>query len=292
MADLKHLRYICVHELPGGLIGEIEHFLGLLSGLFGRNPGDGVREGDAVSPFYDPMIAKVIVHAPTREAAAHGLANALETAQIAGVRTNNSFLIRALRQQQFVAGEVDTGFIARHEAELLPVREIPASALAAAAQHVVSEFAGEGDPWSTPDGFRLSGPSTQAIDFMIGDKKTAVPLSHAALSANTLRLANGSIAVMEQGETFVIHPFDPFEAADSAGSAADRIVTPMPGKIVQILVKAGETVKRGQPLATLEAMKMEHTLSAPADAVVASVDATPGDQVTDGTVIVRFEKAA
>lgn len=252
----------------------------------------GVREGDAVSPFYDPMIAKVIVHAHTREAAAHALAYALETVEIAGVRTNNAFLIRTLRQLQFLSGDIDTGFIARHELELIPFPEIPAHALAAAARQVVGEFAGENDPWALQDGFRLAGTATQSVDFVIDGIRVSVPLPPIPSSANTLRLANGDIAVMEKGETFVIRPYDPFEAAESASSLSDRIVTPMPGKIVQILVKPGEKVKRGQPLATLEAMKMEHTLSAPGDAIIASIEASAGDQVTDGAVIVRFERAA
>ncbi|HEY1708653.1 MAG TPA: acetyl/propionyl/methylcrotonyl-CoA carboxylase subunit alpha [Rhizomicrobium sp.] len=253
----------------------------------------GVREGDIVSPYYDPMIAKVIVHAATREAAASGLASALEQTEVAGVRTNNAFLIRALRQPQFVAGDIDTGFIGRHEADLIPPAEIPPRALTAAAQHVVASFAGHsGDPWGVQDGFRLSGKSAQIVSFTVDGKRTDIPVTHTPQTLPAYGMANGDIAVIDKGETFGVHPFDPFEAAEASGAASDRIVTPMPGKIVQILVKAGEAVKRGQPLATLEAMKMEHTLSAPSDAVVASVDANAGDQVADGAVIVRFEKAA
>jgi 3-methylcrotonyl-CoA carboxylase alpha subunit len=239
------------------------------------------------------MIAKVITHAPTREAAIAKLADALEQAEIAGVRTNNAFLIRALRQPDFIKGDIDTGFIGRHEDTLLPPPHTPDNVLAAGAQHVVSESArSDGDPWSTPDSFRLSGHSAQVVSFEVDDKRIDVPVSNASGSAATRRLANGDIAVFEKGEMFALRLYDPFEAADASGAAADRVTTPMPGKIVQILVKSGDKVKRGQPLATLEAMKMEHTLSAPADAVVASVDANAGDQVTDGTVIIRFEKAA
>ena len=95
---------------------------------------------------------------------------------------------------------------------------------------------------------------------------------------------------MESGETFVAQPYDPFAAADAAGAATDRIVTPMPGKVVQLLVKAGDKVKRGQALAVLEAMKMEHTLSAPADETVASVAVAAGDQVAEGTIVIRFAR--
>jgi 3-methylcrotonyl-CoA carboxylase alpha subunit len=105
-----------------------------------------------------------------------------------------------------------------------------------------------------------------------------------------VRLASGALAVMDRGETFVVEPYDPFAAADAAGVSTDRVVTPMPGKIIQVLVKPGEAVKKGQALAILEAMKMEHTLAAPGDATIASVEVAQGDQVVDGAMVVRFEK--
>jgi acetyl-CoA carboxylase biotin carboxylase subunit len=249
----------------------------------------GVREGDSVTPYYDPMIAKVIAHAPTREAAIAKLADALSTAQIAGVRTNNAFLIRCLRNADFIAGNIDTGFIGRHEAALIPHAALPPEILSAAAHFVMSENrAANDDPWNVQDSFRLSGKSEQSVDFIVDGKRVAVPLPGSGAHADALRLSNGDIAVMKDGETSVVHPYDPFAAADAAGGASDRIVSPMPGKIIQLHVKAGDAVKKGQPLAVLEAMKMEHTLSAPADARVASVDVVQGDQVTDGAIVVRF----
>jgi acetyl-CoA carboxylase biotin carboxylase subunit len=249
----------------------------------------GVREGDSVSPFYDPMIAKVIAHADTREAAAANLADALAAAEIAGVSTNNAFLIRALRHPAFIAGDIDTGFIAQHEADLIPPSMLPPDVLSAAAHHVAREFAGAAnDPWNVQDSFRLAGRSVQTVEFLVDGKRTGVALSASDNAARTLRLANGAIAVMKDGETFIVHPFDPFEAAEHAGSASDRIVTPIPGKIIQLLVKPGDAVKKGQPLAVLEAMKMEHTLSAPADAEVAGVEVAQGDQVNEGAIVVRF----
>jgi 3-methylcrotonyl-CoA carboxylase alpha subunit len=255
----------------------------------------GVREGDTVTPFYDPMIAKVIAWDETRTGAAAKLADALATAQIAGVRTNNAFLIRALRHPQFISGEIDTGFIARHEADLIPHTTLPPQVLTAAVAQVLSEFAhANGDPWSAQDGFRLSGASSHAAEFVVDDKRVSVPFPREAPHIDTLRLASGDIAVMEQGETFLVRPYDPFAAAEAAGSSSDRIVAPMPGKVAQLLVTPGEAVKKGQPLAVLEAMKMEHTLSAPADAKVAAVEVAQGDQVSEGAVILRFavEKAA
>src|SRR6185437_9512088 len=107
---------------------------------------------------------------------------------------------------------------------------------------------------------------------------------------NAIRLKSGDIAVFDHGETWTLPLYDPFAAADEQGSAADRITAPMPGKVIQVLVRPGESVKRGAPLAVLEAMKMEHTLSASADALVATVDVSPGDQVNEGAPIVRFAR--
>jgi 3-methylcrotonyl-CoA carboxylase alpha subunit len=270
----------------------------------------GVRQGDEVTIHYDPMIAKVIAWDATREGAAAKLAAALANTEVAGVRTNAGFLVRALRQSDFVAGEIDTGFIERHSAELMPVRTgPPAQILARAAMFIVEERRAlhrSGDPWDAQDGFRLAGDSSETIEFIVGDKRAVVRIVHRrggdmslivegrnfdlhSHSGSVARLSSGAIAVMDAGETWTLSLFDPFAAADAADAATDRVTTPMPGKIVQVLVKPGDKVKQGQPLAVLEAMKMEHTLSAPADAKVASVDVAPGDQVAEGTTVVRFE---
>ena len=255
----------------------------------------GMREGDAVTPFYDPMIAKLIAHETTRKGAAAKLAAALATAEIAGLRTNNAFLIRVVGHPAFVAGEIDTGFIARHLAELAPVRVPDGDILAAAARFVATERleSDSSDPWNARDGFRLGGASRQVVEFAFGGAKLAGELGAAiAPGIFVMRLRAGDIAAMRAGETFVFKPFDPFESAEAAGVAADRIATPMPGKIVQVLAKAGQRVAKGQPLVVLEAMKMEHTLSAPADSTVESVPVSPGEQVSDGTVVMRFVKDA
>jgi acetyl/propionyl-CoA carboxylase alpha subunit len=250
----------------------------------------GVREGDQISAFYDPMIAKVIAHDATRDGALTRLIAGLEETQIAGPATNNAFLIRALSQPEFVRGEVDTAFIERHLTALVPTAITPARILQAAAQLVLAEFDSSfsGDPWSAHDGFRAGARAQPTAEFVVEGTRTLVKISDAPSSEHAVRLANGEIAVMDRGETFVVRPYDPFAAADAAAAVTDRIVTPMPGKIVQILVQAGDSVKLGQALAVLEAMKMEHTLSAPSDAVVRSVHVAAGDQVTEGTVVVRF----
>jgi 3-methylcrotonyl-CoA carboxylase alpha subunit len=201
----------------------------------------GVREGDAVTPFYDPMIAKVIAHADTREAAAAKLAHALEETQIAGLRTNNAFLIRALKHLDFVAGEIDTGFIPSHQAELIPPKSEPSlHLLGQAALFLVQEREGahhSSDPWDRDDGFRLAGDARETIDFVVGGKRRPVQLVHrhngslefadgkagAAAHVNAVRLKSGDVAVFDHGETWTLPLYDPFAAADEQGSAADRV---------------------------------------------------------------------
>ncbi len=251
----------------------------------------GVREGDAVTMYYDPMIAKIIAHGASRGEAIGKLADGLSQIEIAGVWTNNAFLIRALHEPDFVKGDVDTGFIERHQKTLLPAETAPpADVLAAAASFVVREAANEeGRPWDARDGFRLLGRARPVVEFLVGETRKLVEAPLAAPALPVLRQANGDLAVFDHGETHVLKLYDPLAAADAGGVASSGIKAPMPGKVTRVLVKAGERVSRGQPIATLEAMKMEHTLSAPGDAVIASVEAQAGDQVAEGVPIVTFE---
>jgi acetyl-CoA carboxylase biotin carboxylase subunit len=258
----------------------------------GMRVDSGVREGDAVTMYYDPMIAKIIAHGATREQAIGKLAEGLSEIEVAGVWTNNAFLIRALHEPDFQKGEVDTGFIERHQKTLLPAEGMPpANVLASAAAFVVHEVGNEnGGPWDAQDGFRLLSQARPVVEFTFGETRKRVEASFAARSLPVLRLANGDLAVFDYGETHVLKLYDPLSAADAAGVASGGVKAPMPGKVTQVLVKAGERVTKGQPLATLEAMKMEHTLAAPGDAVIESVDASAGDQVTEGAPIVTFKQ--
>src|ERR1043166_2057389 len=288
-------------------VGRLERLL--LPDGDGIRVDSGVREGDEVSVFYDPMIAKVIAHAATREAAAARLAQALAGSEVAGVHANAGFLVRALREPDFLAGDIDTGFIERHREALIPAQSIPRPEIIASAALFLVEARAKAstgsDPWNAQDGFRLSGEAREIAEFAVEGNRVAVEILHrrggglalsiagksvAPAHASAMRLASGDIAVMEAGDTWTLGLHDPFAEAEGRGTASDRIVAPMPGKIVQLLVRPGESVKRGQPLAVLEAMKMEHTLAAPADALVATVDAAAGDQVGEGAVIVRFAK--
>ncbi|MBN9579492.1 MAG: biotin/lipoyl-binding protein [Alphaproteobacteria bacterium] len=283
---------------------------------FGKGAGiridTGVREGDAVTPFYDPMIAKVIAHGATREAAAARLADALAATAVAGVATNAGFLVRALRHPDFVKGEIDTGFIAAHLQTLVPEhRTPPPKALAQAAAFLLAErnaVSASPDPWAVRDGFRLAGEGREVARFICDGAPLTLeilyhrdgrhsllldgaPVPITADRGDTARLSSGALAVMADGDTWLLLPDDPLESAEAQGHASDRILAPMPGKVIQVLVTAGEVVKRGQPLIILEAMKMEHTLSAEADAKIEELLAAPGDQVTESALLLRFAEA-
>jgi 3-methylcrotonyl-CoA carboxylase alpha subunit len=295
-------------------VGKLEH-LRFPKEKDGLRVDTGVREGDDVTMFYDPMIAKVIAWDETREGALAKLANALAHTEIAGVHTNAGFLVRALRHPAFIAGDIDTGFIERHRDALLPDRASPEprlfveTVLYLVAGRVAAERKaklGGFDPWDARDGFRLSGGARETIEFIVNGKHVPVTITY--VRGGTLkidvagelvsdlgesrvgiaRLASGDIAVMDDGDTWLLSLYDPFTAAESTGIASDRVVAPMSGKIVQVLVAPGDPVKRGQALAVLEAMKMEQTLTAPTDARVASVEVTAGEQVADGAVLLRF----
>ena len=285
--------------------GTLEH-LRLSTEGDGVRVDTGVREGDHVTVYYDPMIAKVIAHDKTREGAAAKLANALCETQIAGVRTNAGFLIRALRHPEFLVGAVDTGFIDRNLDALLPSKPSP-PVYARAAERVIAARARPvhaNDPWDAQDGFRLTGEAREKLDFTSEAGTAAVLVLHrrgggismtvggvvtaASPHSEATILADGEIAVMDQGETWSLRLHDPFVQAEAATDVADRVTAPMPGKIVRVTAETGAEVKRGDPLVVLEAMKMEHTLAAPADAKIESVDVAVGDQVREGAVLIRF----
>ena len=289
-------------------VGKLERLL-LPEQRDGIRVDTGVREGDEVTVFYDPMIAKVIAWDETRSGAAAKLADALAHTEIAGVQTNAGFLARALRHPDFVAGEIDTGFIERHREALLPGDGGPAPEIfARAALFLIAERRTKSrglDPWDAQDGFRLSGEAGERIEFASNAKLVTVEIVHhrcgamtikvmgaviaQAANAGAVRLKSGEIAVMQNGDTWTLAVHDPLLAAEAAGAVTDRIIAPMPGKIVQVLVRTGDIVKQGQPVAILEAMKMEHTLKASADGRVASIDVTAGEQVGEGAVVARFE---
>ena len=252
----------------------------------------GFEAGDAVSPYYDPMLAKLVAHAASREAAVAALAQACDGVEAWPVKTNAGFLARCLDHPDFIAGHVDTGFI---EARLQALAAPPApseAALAAAAASLLIEDERRTDepqsPWRALTGFRLNAPPAGTVRLFVGDDPVEAPLWPAQPRPRNVTLSDdGEIVVFEAGEAFV------FTAAPAHSDLADavgdgQVRAPMPGKIVAVSITPGQAVTRGQPLVTLEAMKMAHALTAHFDGAVAEVLVQDGEQVAEGAVLVRL----
>ena len=239
----------------------------------------GVEQGAEVSPFYDPMIAKVIVHGETREDARAGLAEALGDAVVWPVRTNAGFLVTALEHPDFVAGTVDTGLIAREGEALMPPGAPSDEALADAAASLA-----DGGPLA---GFRLNAAPRHSGYVLVDGIAHAADWSAVAEAEPS---DGDEILLAEGGQVWAIGRWR--ASGTTAGAAGDgAILAPMPGRVIAVEVAAGDTVTKGQKLLTLEAMKMEHSLTAPFDGTVAELNASAGGQVTEGTLLVRVEAA-
>jgi acetyl/propionyl-CoA carboxylase alpha subunit len=249
----------------------------------------GVEEGGEVTPFYDPMIAKLISHAPTREEALAELAEACDGVEVFPVKTNAGFLARCLEAPDFIAGDVDTGFIERNLADLTAATGPSPAALAAAAQAAMVEDEHAGDsPWDALTGFRMNAPSQTAVRLFLDGKPVMADAAAPSAGRAALITPDDQIVVFESGEAFVFSTHPPSEAAvDAAGDGAIR--SPMPGKVTQLSVKPGDKVTKGQALVTLEAMKMEHALTAPFDGFVEAVGVKLGDQVSEGAALVTLK---
>ncbi|HXH16527.1 MAG TPA: acetyl/propionyl/methylcrotonyl-CoA carboxylase subunit alpha [Sphingomonas sp.] len=237
----------------------------------------GVEQGAVISPFYDPMIAKVIAWGEDREIAREALADALDGAVVWPVRSNAGFLVEALDHPDFVAGTLDTGLIAREGDALMPPTHPTEEALEEAAGALVSA-----DPIA---GFRLNAVPRRSATFLLDGEPVEVELDG---HAGTMP-AFEDVLISEAGQTWQLKLWRASGVA--AGGAADgAILSPMPGRIIAVDVAAGDAVTKGQKLVTLEAMKMEHSLTAPFDGTVADLTAVEGGQVTEGTLLVRIEK--
>jgi acetyl/propionyl-CoA carboxylase alpha subunit len=237
------------------------------------------------------MIAKLIAHADSREAAAAQLADACAAVEVWPVKTNAAFLARCAAHPDFVAGQVDTGFIeARLEALTAPGEPSQAAVEAAAAALNLSD-APDASPWSSAEelaGFRLNAPAASVRVACNGHVHEA-PVD-ADFEADVL-IADDEVVVFERGEAFVFTRPVANNADEASASGDGAIRSPMPGKIVSVGAKAGDPVARGQALVTLEAMKMEHTLVAPFDGTLGELSVQPGDQVSEGVVLARLERA-
>ena len=285
----------------------------------------GVRQGDAVTPFYDPMIAKIIVHGEDREAARLRLCRALADTAVLGIATNLGFLARVVADPEFAAGRVDTGFIERRREVLLSrLAPPPDLAVAAAALHRLVERGDrqkqDADPWGRIDGWRLNtAPAPLGLSFRSGDAEFVIeataanggwrvqigereyqamgelgPDGRLALRLNGVRsavtvLAHGPICgVFVGGESWQFEEIDPLAPPERADFATGHLTAPMPGRVIELLVAPGASVRKGQPMMVIEAMKMEHTIAAPRDGVVAAVNFAAGDLVEEGAELIAL----
>jgi 3-methylcrotonyl-CoA carboxylase alpha subunit len=245
----------------------------------------GVYQGATISPFYDPMIAKMISHGRGREEAREILAYALNASVIWPLRTNAAFLINALDHPDFIAGTMDTGLIERAGDALIPPILPSDDALSDAAQQYARQ------PLA---GFRLNAPLQQNIMLAVNGQSVPVHMPiHDYVDQHALagqREVPSSSWLTDSGQTWRIETIRPSHGATTTASDG-AIISPMPGRIIAVAVAAGDVVTRGQKLLTLEAMKMEHSLVAPFDGSVAELNATEGAQVSEGALLAKIEKA-
>jgi len=241
----------------------------------------GVEEGGAVTAYYDPMIAKIIVSAETRPAVAAKLSRACAAVEVWPVRTNAAFLARAATDPDFVAGRIDTGFIERHADRLIPSTE-PSDAILQAAAAAIVPFA-TNDPWSALAGFRANAVPVRQVEVEVADKPYLVELT---ADRPTASISDGVLFLGGEAWPFGLRRAD--HAGGGAATGDGAILAPMPGRIVSVLVEQGAAVAKGQRLLVLEAMKMEQALLAPFDGIVAELKAVEGAQVSEGTVLAQI----
>lgn len=280
----------------------------------GRRVDSGVSEGDEVSPFYDPMLGKLIAWGENREEARLRLLAMLKETCVGGVKTNLAFLQRVLAHPAFANAELDTGFIPRHEAQLLPpVGELPAEFWQLAAEAFVQSEAPQQrhddyhSPWSRNNGLRLGLPAETDLHLSCQNERQVIRLRHAATSTVQLQgetLSVESDGVRQQhlairrgdslylhyaGELRSIHRVDPIAEVEASHQQHGGLTAPMNGSIVRVLVETGQQVEAGTALVVLEAMKMEHSIRAPHPGTVKALYCSEGEMVSEGTVLVELE---
>jgi propionyl-CoA carboxylase alpha chain len=284
----------------------------------------GVQSGSEISIHYDPMIAKVISHAPTRTEAARALATALRGAEIDGLRTNRDFLVRVLEDPAFLRGDFDTGFLERAEASslsapLLDDDDRRACAAAAALSGQAERRATAPTQTTIPSGFRNNPSQDQIVEYALGEETITVgyrfargglagltvgeAVLHSAAAGEvdlTLAGVRRRYRVRRHGNAVEVNVpagqcsllelerFPDAARQDAPGS----LLAPMPGKVIRVDATQGDEVAAGQPLLVLEAMKMEHEIVAPSAGVLTSLPVSVGDQVDAGTLLAAIEGAS
>jgi 3-methylcrotonyl-CoA carboxylase alpha subunit len=285
--------------------------LRLPEGMQGVRVDTGVGEGDAVTPFYDPMIAKIIAHGPDRQRALDLLARALDAAAVEGPATNLAFLRRAVRAEPFRRMAIDTGWLDREGAPLtVPDEPAPEDLTLAATALLLDErrraaarAAASPDPtspWHRVDGWRLNRAPGREYRLSHAGEVETVRIAgggeggpdgrvRAEIDGRTVTgwatVAHDRVTLAREGRTVILGLPDAALADAAEAEAGGLLAAPMPGKVTRLLVAPGERVERGRTLAILEAMKMEHRFDAPRDGTVTAVHVREGDQVEEGAVL-------
>lgn len=280
----------------------------------GRRVDSGVEEGDSISPFYDPMLGKLIAWGEDREQARLRLLSMLDEFAIGGLKTNISFLRRIIGHPAFAAAELDTGFIPRYQEQLLPApNELSDAFWQAAAQAFAQSQAHHiraddpGSPWAVGNGFRAGLPAETTLHLSCEDQDRAITLApadtrNAELNGEQLLVEHHGVRLqhraIRQGETLYlqwegelrcIKPYDPIAAVEASHSHQGGLTAPMNGSIVRVMVAPGQTVEAGAQLVVLEAMKMEHSIRAPHAGVVKALYCQEGEMVNEGSALVELE---
>ncbi|PZO55694.1 MAG: methylcrotonoyl-CoA carboxylase [Alphaproteobacteria bacterium] len=252
-----------------------------------------VEQGGEVTPFYDPMIGKIIVHSDDRDAAVRDLRSACAELQIWPVKTNAAFLVRCLDDPRFAKGDVDTSRVQAAGDALTAKRKPSADIVSkAAGAHISKKWSQPGarrEPWVSVGAFRLNAARNSIVRMLCdGDAIAAEP--YRGLGEFDWRRIDDAVVIFDRGEAYEF-TLDTGERADGEVAASDgAILSPMPGKIVSVAAKAGAKLKKGDPILVLEAMKMEHTLTAPFDGTLAELNAKAGAQVSEGVLLAKLEK--
>ncbi|PJB72208.1 MAG: methylcrotonoyl-CoA carboxylase [Alphaproteobacteria bacterium CG_4_9_14_3_um_filter_47_13] len=283
----------------------------------------GVAQGDDVTIHYDPMIAKIITHGENRTEALHKMQEALEQTGVAGLATNQEFLANIFAQKDFITADIDTGFIPRHIADLVPehygLADDNEKILAA-----VYFLTGQGltnagtDPWDSRDHWRVNGMTEHTltlvnknrpvlltacckgtdfifkqdgnneVSFLSFENRILTVMINGIKFSALIAAYNNQIAMFHKGRVLEFHLYGQ-GSGEEEGTEEGRIITPMPGKIVDVLVKQGDRVEKNQPLLVMEAMKMEITIRAGCAGTVEELPVSANDQVQDGALLVWIQ---
>lgn len=282
----------------------------------GRRVDSGVSEGDSISPFYDPMLGKLIAWGENREQARLRLLAMLDEFAIGGLKTNIAFLRRILAHPAFADAELDTGFIPRYQEALLPAPSaLPEAFWQAAGRAFVHTQAATvrsddaQSPWATASGFRAGVPAQVALHLCSNGEDRSLSLAptvpnmhmdgdylvigHEGVRRRHLAIRRGKTLYLEwDGELHGVSAFDPIAEADASHGHQGGLSAPMNGSIVRVLVEVGQTVEAGTQLVVLEAMKMEHSIRAAHAGTVKALYCQEGEMVSEGTALVELEASA